>query len=220
MMSLIRSLVVIFALPISFSAMAANGIELTCNIGTPALESAAYKRAPHGAKRIGKHKIEVKWKSGKHVFKDEPPYDEPLAGVKWGYCGYNTELKVHLLEKSDGSLFTGVMLDDETGEILSAGSPVRFSPDRKHYLAYEQEDGRDGVTINLYQKNGILEWTGYAGILTADESTIIAYFEKIDWNDKGGLQASAVCMSGKAAGTLTLVPKANGQWQWSPKVRC
>jgi hypothetical protein len=37
--------------------------------------------APHGARRIDKHRLEVSWTDGKRLFVDKPPYDEPLDGV-------------------------------------------------------------------------------------------------------------------------------------------
>ncbi len=215
-----RFLVSILVLPMPFSVMAKNGAELTCSPSAAHQEAIHLKQAPHGAKRLNKHSVEVRWQGNKQVFNDKPPYDEPLDGVRWTYCGYNARVKMHLLEKVDGEVFTGAMLDDESGALLPAGNSVLFSPDFKYYLAYEQENGRDGATLKLYRRNGTLQWEGYDGILTPDGTTIVAFFEKTYWNEKGRLQASATCLNDRKAGILTLTPKGNGQWQWMPKVRC
>ena len=45
-------------------------------------EVARLKQAPHGAKRLGAHVIEVEWARGKRILKDKPPYNEPLDGVR------------------------------------------------------------------------------------------------------------------------------------------
>ena len=34
---------------------------------------------------------QVAWQGGKRIFSDEPPYDEPLSGVRWIYCGYDAK---------------------------------------------------------------------------------------------------------------------------------
>jgi hypothetical protein len=130
--------------------------------------------APHGAKRIGKRRLEIHWTSGKRIFTDTPPYDEPLDGIWWAYCEYDARVGMHHLLKQDRWLFTGALLNDRTGALLPAGQTVLFSPDLKFYLAYEQPDGQDGETIKLYTRGGILLWKGYNGILTADGKSVVA----------------------------------------------
>lgn len=212
-------LAVAFALCAPNSVHAKNGAKLDCNVSTPQQEQAQFRRAPHGARRIGKHSLEVGWHGGKHLFKDKAPYDEPLSGVKWTYCGYNAALKMHLVQKDDESVFTGVFLDDTTGAVLPAGLQALFSPDFKYYLAYEQEDGRDGATIKLYERDGALKWQGYDGILTPDGTDIAATFESTHWNDRGQLEASVTCLTGPKAGNVTLT-QVGGHWQWLPRVSC
>ncbi len=208
-----------FLLGVSFFASAKNGAELDCQIGTTAQELIQLHRAPHGAKRIGKHTLAIRWQAGQRKFKDQPPYDEPMGGVRWEYCGYNAAVKKHLLQKWDGSVLSGVMLDDATGAVLPAGESVLFSPDFQYYLAYEQEDGRDGATLKLYRRDGSPEWDAYSGILTPDRSTILATFENTHWNDNGQLQTSATCVGAAKASTLKLT-RVSGQWQWLPRIRC
>ena len=104
-------------------------------------EAELFRHAPHGATRIGKRQLDVAWEHGKRVFTDEPPYDEPLGGVRWAYCCYDPKLRLHLVFKSDNSLFTGTLLDDRTGSLLPGGQKVLFSPDQRYYLTFEMEDG-------------------------------------------------------------------------------
>jgi len=98
-------------------------------------EAARFLQAPHGAKRTGKRQLEVSWAKGRKLFKDKPPYDEPLDGVWWEYCGYSPTLKLHLIGKMDRDLFTGTLLDEITGMMLPGGKIVSFSPDHQFYLA-------------------------------------------------------------------------------------
>jgi hypothetical protein len=84
-------------------------------------ETAKFKQAPHGAKRLEAHVIEVGWARGKRIFKDKPPYDEPLDGLRWTYCSYNADLKLHMLLKEDEALFTGALVDEVPGSSCRAG---------------------------------------------------------------------------------------------------
>jgi len=181
-------------------------------------ENARLRGAPHGARRIGKHQLEVAWNDGKRVFNDKPPYDEPLDGVGWAYCGYDAKLGVHLVLKRNKSVFTGVLLDDRTGALLPGGQSVLFSPDQKYYLAYEQPDGQDGETIKLYKRNGELVWTGYNGILSSDGITVVAEFEMMRWDDQDRLQAAAHLDGGKTV-TVTLTQHSDGKREWLPYIR-
>ena len=160
-------------------------------------EAARFKQAPHGAKRLGAHVMEVGWARGKRVFKDKPPYDEPLDGLLWVYCGYNADLKLHMLLKEDEALFTGALVDDVSGVLLPGGQKVLFSKNAQYYLAYEQPDGQDGETIKLYRRNGTLLWKGYNGFLSADGKDVLAYFEDMHWDDQGRPQAMAHLNDGK-----------------------
>lgn len=180
-------------------------------------EVARLKQAPHGAKRLGKHVIEVGWARGKHILKDKPPYNEPLDGVRWTYCGYNADLKLHILLKEDEALYTGALVDDVTGVLLPGGQKVLFSKNAEYYLAYEQPDGQDGETIKLYRRNGTLLWKGYNGFLSADGKDVLADFENMHWDDQGRLQAVARLDDGKTQ-TVTLTQGAAGKWDWLPHI--
>jgi len=183
-----------------------------------AQENARLRVAPHGARRIGKHQLEVAWNDGKRVFADKPPYDEPLDGVSWAYCGYDAKLGVHLVLKRNEAVLTGALLDDRTGALLPGGQRVLFSPDQKYYLAYEQPDGQDGETIKLYERNGELVWTGYNGILSSDGITVVAEFKKMRWDNQDRLQALAHLDGGKTV-TVTLTQQSDGKREWFPDIR-
>lgn len=178
---------------------------------------ARFKQAPHGAKRVGAHAIEVGWAGGKHVFKDKPPYDEPLDGLRWIYCGYNADLKLHMLLKEDEALFTGALIDDVSGALLPGGQKVLFSKNAQYYLAYEQPDGQDGETIKLYRHNGALLWKGYNGFLSANGKDVLATFEGMHWDDQNRLQAIAHLENEKTQ-PVTLTQGAAGKWEWLPHI--
>jgi hypothetical protein len=182
-----------------------------------AAEIARLKQAPHGAKRLGAHAIEVGWASGKRILKDKPPYDEPLDGLRWTYCGYNVDLKLHMLLKEDEALFTGALVDDVTGAILPGGQKVLFSKNAQYYLAYEQPDGQDGETIKLYRCNGTLLWEGYNGFLSANGKDVLATFEDMHWDDHDRPQAIARTEDGKTR-LVTLTQGRAGKWDWLPHI--
>jgi hypothetical protein len=181
-----------------------------------AAEVARLKQAPHGAKRLG-HTIEVGWAGGKRILKDKPPYNEPLDGVRWTYCGYNADLKLHMLLKEDEALFTGALIDDLTGALLPGGQKVLFSKNAQYYLAYEQPDGQDGETIKLYRRNGTLIWEGYNGFLSSDGKDVLANFEDMHWDEQNRPQAIARLNGGKAQ-TVTLTEGSAGKWDWLPHI--
>lgn len=180
-------------------------------------EATRLQAAPHGAKRIGKHRLEVAWGGGKQIFEDKPPYNEPLDGIKWVYCGYDAKRGLHLILKQDQSVFTGALLDDGTGALLPGGQAVSFSSDEKYYLAYEQPDGQDGKTIKLYERTGTLVWKGYDGLLSDDEKSVVAEFQNMRWDSQNRLQADAVLDGGKTV-TVTLTLSKDGKREWSPHI--
>jgi hypothetical protein len=181
-----------------------------------AAEVARLKQSPHGAKRLGAHAIEIGWARGKRILKDKPPYDEPLDGVRWTYCGYHTDLKLHMLLKKDEALFTGALVDDATGALLPGGQKVLFSKNAQYYLAYEQPDGQDGETIQLSRRNGTLLWKGYNGFLSSD-GIVLANFESMNWDDHDRPQAIARLNDGKTQ-TVTLTQGSAGRWDWLPHI--
>jgi len=182
-------------------------------------ERARLQQAPHGAKRVSKHQLEVRWTSGTRIFKDKPPY-EPLDGVSWAYCGYNAVLKLHLIRKADQGLFTGVLLDDTTGSLVPGGEAVLFSPDQHFYLAYEQPDGLDGESLKLYKRNGVMLWEGYDFIESPDGESVIVDSENMRdmrWDKQNRPQATLYLRGGKTT-TVTLMRDDKGKMDWLPRV--
>jgi hypothetical protein len=185
---------------------------------SPKEEQALLSRAPHGARRITKRLIEVGWTGGKRIFTDEPPYDESLAGVRWVYCGYDPKLKLHLLFKAEESIFTGVLLDDETGSLLPGGQEVLFSPDRRYYLALEMEDGDWTESLTLYRRSGGILWEGHKGFSSPDDRQAVAEFEDLHWTSQNTVQALAVPYDRAKSIAVTLAPGPNGKWEWLPRL--
>lgn len=179
-------------------------------------EAQELQKAPHSAIREDKHTLEVQWQHGKRIFRDRPPFDEPLDGIEWAYCGYNPQLKLHLIGEQNVDVFTGVLLNDSTGAVLQAGETVVFSPDRLLYLAYEQPDGQDGPTIKLYDRNGALLWKGYDGLLSPEGISVVADFQTIRWDMDNQLLAEYT-LSG-ALHRMILTRGHDGKWRWQPAV--
>lgn len=177
-------------------------------------ETARFKQSPHGVRRVDPHTIELGWTGGKLTLKDKPPYDD-YDSVHWTYCGYNQTLKLHMALKGGDGVFTGVLIDDATGTILPGGQKVLFSKSAAYYLAYYQDDGRDGKSLKLYRRDGTLLWTGFDGLLTADEKYQTAYFEKMQWDDQERPQAVAHDIKSDGIQTVTLKPNSAGKWEWA-----
>lgn len=182
-------------------------------------EAARLRLAPHGAKRLSERRLRVGWVGGSHIFGDKPPYDEPMAGVQWAYCAYSPTLNLHLLLKADGSVFTGALLDDRTGQLLPGGQKVLFSPDQQYYVAYEQPDGQDGETLKLYTRSGTKLWEGYDGILASDGTSVVANFEDLRWDAQNRPQATVSLEKGRTV-ALTLTQSSDGKWEWLPRLVC
>jgi hypothetical protein len=183
-------------------------------------EVARLDQAPHGAKRLGKHQLRIGWAGGQRMFKDRPPYDEPLDGIAWVYCGYSPNLKLHLIGKADRGLFTGVLLDENSGSVLRGGQAVLFSPDQQLYLSYEQPDGQDGETLKLYKRSGVLLWKGVDCILSPDGKSVVVDAENMRnmrWDDQNRPQATLYLKGGRSQ-TVTLMPDNKGRLDWLPRI--
>ena len=175
-------------------------------------EAREIRDAPHSAIRFDRHTLKVRWQGGERVFRDRPPFDEPLDGIGWAYCGYNPQVKMHLIGKQNEDVFTGVLLNDLTGALLQAGETVIFSPDERLYLAYEQPDGQDGPTIKMFTRTGSLLWKGYDGLLSADGKNEIADFDRVWWSGNDHLIAE-YAVSGRAQKVI-LIKSGTGKWAW------
>lgn len=183
-------------------------------------ELALLRQAPHGAKRVGKRQLVVNWAAGKKTFTNDPKIDE-VGDVRWEYCGYSPELKLHLIGHSTSdAVFTGVMLNDKTGSLLPAGEAVLFSPDRRLYLAYEQPDGQDGETLKLYKRTGEMIWKGLDFIATPDNKFVVIPSENMRnmrWDSQNRPQATLYLDGGRTM-VVTLKRDARGKLDWLPRV--
>lgn len=182
-----------------------------------AAETARMRQSPHGASRVGKHTLLVHWAGGVHTFKDKPPYDEPLDGVQWTYCGYSPKLNMHLIKKNDEVVFLGVLVDESSGAILPGGDEVVFSPDMKSYIAYEMQDGAALPMIKLYNRSGNLLWSGYHGLMSQQEGIALAEFDEVHWDSSGKLIAE-YRETGKGKVIMALTKGSDARWRWVSQI--
>lgn len=182
--------------------------------GPVSREALELQNAPHPSMRIGKHALAIGWLHGKHIFRDSPPFDEPLDGIAWYYCGYSPQLKMHLIGEDDIDVFTGVLLNDANGSILPAGKIVEFSPDGRRYFAYEQPDGQDGPTLKLYKSDGKLLWKGFDGLTSKNQKWVNADFETVEWTRDDRLLAEYTVSGVRHKLILSL--SSDGNWHWKP----
>jgi len=189
-------------------------------------DAAAVSTAPHGATRSSPLLLTVNYQGGTKRFADQPPYQEAFAGVHWYYCGYVPALRAHLIGKNENSLFSGVLLLDDTGQLIDAGQRVYPSPDGTWFLAERQESGEDGSRWRVADRSGKTRWDGYAGILSQKTETpgsapvdyVTASFESPQWTG-GILQARLVCGDPQANGVASFV-LADGKWRWQTDRDC
>lgn len=198
-----RAGIVIIFLMLATTAMAEN-LVLDCDTSETKMS-----KAPSGARRLDEHTLEVKFANGSKSFKDEPPFDYELDGVKYNYCDYNAAVKFHLIKKRDQDLFTGVLMSESNGKILDAGQLVIFSPDRKKYFASRQPDGMDGTQWFIFTLAGKLEWQGDSMADTLVEPT---------WNAEGEFQAKYRC--GDEDYKTVILTKSGKEWSWVPETKC
>ncbi len=184
-------------------------------------ELEAMKKAPHGAKRVGKHRLIVNWSGGQKAYDDQAPYLEgELDGRVWVYCGYNEKTHMHLIEKNDGGagVFSGVLLNDQSGVTLDAGQKVLFSDDGSLYAATFQPDGQDGETLRVRSTlGGAAFYEGYNGITrnNGKYDEVVTEFENLRWDKQNRLLAD-----GKIDGKIVIYSLArhkDGQWKWVAK---
>jgi hypothetical protein len=178
-------------------------------------EAAQMRKAPHPVTRVGEHELLVHWTKGAQHFKDKAPYMEgEIGGSAWTYCGYNAELGLHLIERNSEISLTGILLDENTGAILPAGYSVVFSPDRKRYFSYQNENS-DFPVLYLYTSAGKLVWHGSSCQLAAGEKI---WPERCDvyWSPSGKfLIAHRDSSKKKVVLALTIHP--DGSFSWLPE---
>lgn len=211
------------ALALVCTSMPAKESQPALSCETAKAERAALAQAPKGARRVEKHVLEVITRMGPTRFVDKPPHDEgSLTGLHWRYCGYDAQAKTHLIEKMDESLYSGDLLFNENGRLMHAGHTVLFSPDKKEFLAIEQEDGVDGENWAVYNGDGKVIWKGYAGTVAKVNGieSVVSTFDHPQWNKQGELTARFVCASSKAHGIVTLARSPSEVWSWRGHGKC
>jgi hypothetical protein len=222
----LRFLISSFLLCLGHAAAIAAPASLTC--GDYMDDRAALELAPMGAKRLNAHVLTVNYQGGVKRFVDQPPYQEAFAGAHWYYCGYLPELRAHLIGKNEEDLFSGVLLLDDTGQLVNAGQSVHPSPDGKRFLAERQQNGEDGSEWLVAERSGKSLWDGYAGVLrmqvekpgTEPVAYVVTSFEQPRWAEDGVLRAKAVCTDApQAEGVATLVSD-QGKWRWQTDLQC
>jgi hypothetical protein len=176
-------------------------------------------RAPEVASRKGKHELKIVTAKGILTFTDKPPHDEPLSGVHHYFC--DRKEGFILLRVEDESLFTGKLINEQTGVVTDAGQDVLFSADRRAYFATEQPDGLDGETWNIYAIDGRRSWSGYSFIPKSNEPLrLSAYLENAKWLPNGEFSATASCGPDSGKKWTVKLVKDKGYWDWKPKKNC
>lgn len=215
-----RRLYVIVLVQIFLSSYAIADTKLEC-AGEQG-ERKLLREAPSGASRISQHILEIKHTRGVKRFTDKPPHEE-LSGEHWEYCGYNENVKLHLIHHQTEGSFSGAILFEETGKVLSAGHTVIVSPDRQKFLAIVQEDGMDGENWTLFEISGKKLWGGYAGVLWRisgnNYDSIYAQFENPYFSEDQNVSAKVVCSNQLNKGVVTL-KKIGDKWKWLPEIKC
>lgn len=186
-------------------------------------EHAAFMQAPAGARRVEAHVLEVVTEKAPQRFYDKSPHDEGgMSGVHWRYCGYNSQAKAHLIEKTEWGLFTGNVLFHESGRLAPAGHTVLFAPNGRKFLAIEQESGLDGETWTVYSSDEHVLWHGYAGTTSRANGAevVVSTYERPQWNSQGDLTARFVCRAFRTSGRLKLTKSRSGKWKWQGQSKC
>jgi hypothetical protein len=230
---LLTALALLSAFSLHTPIASAQAVQMSClDPESSTVEAANLKASPHGAKRIGKHELQVHWAGGVKTFTDKRPYNiGEIGGINYIYCGYNAALGLHLIDKNDGDheLDSAILLNDTTGAEQPAGVTVAFSADGLYYAVTVQPGGQDGETLIVYdRKTSAVLWKGYSGAQKPSGGDIVAEYSNFRWNDHDQLLADATMETdsayalanpGKPAKPptpVTLTRRSNGRWTWSP----
>lgn len=170
--------------------------------------------------QIKPHLLQVNTAAGPRRFADKAPYGEELSGVRYEVCSEQDGFV--LLHKADEGLFTGTLIDLQSGAVTPGGETVLFSPDRRAYFVTEQPDGLDGSQWKIYARDGRLSWSGYSFTETAKGSGMVAMFlGEPHWLPNGEFAAKASCNGTfDDSWPVKLIRQAKGEWRWQPQKKC
>lgn len=204
----------------SFLAYGSESLILDCGNSYRFEEPDKLKQAPLGASRISARQLRVNWAEGYTDFSDEAPFDQPLEGISYSYCGYSVELDMHLIHLHNFGYFHGILIDNKSGQQLPAGEYVSFSADKESYFASAQTNGMDGEDWFVYNHEGKLVWSGYSGIVARHPDLGYEYFKmrfyQPEWTAENSLQAT-VERAGNHEDMKVVLTFVDGQWEWRPK---
>lgn len=180
------------------------------------------KLAPDVAARTSPHVLQIRTETKTLTFADKPPYDEPLAGLRYYFCDRKDGFVLVKVENDlDDNVFTGVLIHKETGKTTRAGLDVIFSSDKRAYFATEQPDGMDGSVWRIYSVDGKLSWSGYSFIPEANNDGVLyAFLGNQKWTATGEFTAEAFCLHDTNVRWAVKLTKINGKWDWHPKKKC
>lgn len=206
-----------------FAAVAAQAatLQLTCpDSGDAGKEARRIKEIAAGVvKRHATHELHVQAGGKTLKFIDQPPYDEPLDGTRYAFC--DRQDGFILLTHVDGSLFTGKLINEATGNVTQGGERVTFSPDRRAYFASEQPDGLDGSVWSIHAVNGRESWSGFSFIPhPTKRGYMAASLTDERWEPGGQFSAQAECFYGNGIKWRVKLVNDGGQWGWRPARKC
>lgn len=183
------------------------------------MEAARIRAAAGVVKRQSKHVLQVTVAGKTLRFADQPPYDEPLDGVRYAFCARSEGFI--LLWHDDGGEFSGKLIDEASGKVSDAGDSVLFSADRCAYFATSQENGRDAATWTIYALDGRRSWRGgdYLPHPTRGDH-MAATLSAQRWEASGEFSAQAQCLAGKRPPWRVKLVRSGGAWDWQPRRAC
>lgn len=201
-----------------------KNISMECKDSTS--DAAALKKAPSNVKRMLKGRVltvtlNVDSKKENLVYKDSEKKDGELSGLRWLYCGYNSAMKLHLIKKEEEGYFSGILIDENTGEDFEAGYRIIVSHGGEHIFAARQPNGMDGEEWLLLNRYGKILWKGES-FFTDKKKSIIAELESPDFDKEGNLNAVQKCTSDapkKKTGRIIL-KKKDSKFEWASKIKC
>jgi len=209
---------ILFALlALAGTTLQAAPLELQCPGGTEDDQARISKLAAGVVVRKGAHLLKVSTKAGVQPFKDEPPFDEPMDGVRYYFC--DRQEGFILVRVDDIYEATGKLVNEQTGAVTEGGTSVLFSEDRRAYLASSHGGGLDGDAWRVHAVNGELSWSGFNFLSDDDEKHGHVDLSMPTWTPTGELAATATCASDRSRKWKIKLVK-NGWWYWAPRKKC